>query len=128
MKPEYLASSQVSRFAIIIYDTVVLGVAVDAADNIYIADGGHDRIRKVTPHLFGAGVLSIGPIPNGPPGAVARIPVSAVFPTGVSVNSLSFGIQFAIGNGAPAPPESIVFEKDANLPLPTISDSGGSLI
>jgi sugar lactone lactonase YvrE len=66
-----------------------MGVALDIAGNIYIADTGHDRVRKVSPEgtittVAGTGISSIGAALGDGGQATAA---SVLSPTGVSADT-----------------------------------------
>jgi sugar lactone lactonase YvrE len=58
-----------------------LGVAVDAAGNVYIADSGNNAIRMLTPTAAHAALLSIG---SNVPGSLTRGQMGAVYSLVVS--------------------------------------------
>jgi uncharacterized protein (TIGR03437 family) len=124
----------------------VLGVAVDAAGNLYIADGGNSRIRKVTP----AGVISTiagngargysgdgGPATNAELNTPYGVAVDGagnlfivdtynnrirkVTPAGIISTVAGNGAYGFSGNGGPAA------SAELNTPLGAAVDSAGNL-
>lgn len=61
---------------------------------------------------------------SGLPGSAFNIPVTVSLDTGVTLDTLSFGVRIVPEGAAPALTGTLSFTKDASLPAPNIIDTG----
>ena len=91
-----------------------LGVAVDAAGNVYVADNGNNAIRMLVPASAHAALLGIG---SNVPGSLARGQMGAVY---------SLVVSDAAAAGPTSGPVTVTETLPASLTLVSMSGDGWS--
>ncbi len=94
-------------------------VAVDSFGNLFIADSGNDRVRRVANAV---GTLNVGP-GQALPGATVNLAINVVLGGAVTADSLSFGLAIVPQGAAPAITAPLTFTKAAALATPDIVDN-----
>jgi hypothetical protein len=79
----------------------------------------------ISPQLTPAGGVSAG-FTAALPGATVRVPISLTLNSGVSVDSVSFGVTVAPNGSAPSLAGSLAFEQGPAMPAPTQLDLSGA--
>nr|WP_298121779.1 FG-GAP-like repeat-containing protein [uncultured Pseudoxanthomonas sp.] len=107
----------------------VRGIAVDAAGNLYIADGGNGRIRKVAPNGVISTLASTGlsfptrlaVSPSGQVHVIDQLRIWKVSPSGSLQLVAGIGEYGSTGDGGPAiaarlgNPEALAFDRSGRL-------------
>ena len=96
-----------------------IGVALNVLGNLYIADAGNDRVRK----LFAGNVVA-GSV-QGRPGDTVTIPVILSLFGGATVDSLGFGLK-VIANAGPPPAVSGALSFTSSIAAPSVNAPGAA--